>query len=46
MGEREKQRLTFARALIKGSLSCILPAVSIRTTSNLFSLAISSAHLL
>jgi hypothetical protein len=44
--EKEKRtRHTFAKALIRGSLSCILPAVSIRTTSNLFSLAISSARL-
>jgi hypothetical protein len=43
-GETMSDRLTFARALIKGSLSCILPAVSISTTSNLFSLAGSLAH--
>ena len=33
------QGLTFASARMRGSLSCILPAVSIKTTSNLFSLA-------
>ena len=36
--------LTLDRALIRGSLSCILPAVSISTTSNFLSRAETNVH--